>query len=318
MSVTIKELASKLNVSPATVSLALNNDKRVAKETAKSVKKLAAKLNYIPSNFGRGLQSRRSRLIGYLLGVTASFYDEILQGIGESCVKAKYGLLTGIISSDNEGIHDQILLFLEKNIEGLILSKNIPEETILLLKRHNIPFVFCSVHKPSVNELCVKNDDFMGGRLAAEHLVSLGHRFCACCTVYGERLKGNLAVLTENNCGEPVLFREVEELEKIMKQPERPTAIIAYSDSQAITITHLMKKIGLNIPEDVSLIGTDGLWFAELPEFSFTTVSQSRKSIGEVSVDLLLRKINGKEVESVFLPPELVVRNSTAVLIKNR
>lgn len=317
MSVTIKELASQLRISPATVSLALNNDKRVAEETAKSVKKLATKLNYIPNNFGRGLQSRRSRLIGYLLnGVTASFHNEILQGVGESCVKAQYGLLVGIVSSDSDSLRDQIRLCLEKNIEGLILSLDIPKETISLLERHNVPFVFCSVHNPTAKGLSVKNDDFMGGRLAAEHLVKLGHRFCACCTAYEERLQGNLAVLTESNCAEPVFFLKAEELENIMKQPKRPTAIIAYSDFQAIKIMHIMKKIGLRIPEDVSLVGTDGLWFTELPEFSFTTIVQSRKEIGEKSVDLLFRIINGEEVKSVFLPPKLVARNSTAALKK--
>jgi DNA-binding LacI/PurR family transcriptional regulator len=110
-----------------------------------------------------------------------------------------------------------------------------------------------------------------------------------------------------------VLFNSAEELEQIMQAAEHPTAIIAYSDFQAIEIMHIMAKLGLEVPRDVSLVGTDDLWFASLAEFSFTTVALPRKDIGRVSVKLLLDKIADKEPECIFLPPELVVRNSTAV-----
>jgi LacI family transcriptional regulator, galactose operon repressor len=315
MSVTIKELASMLKISPATVSLALNGDQRVAAKTAKKIKKLAKELNYIPNNFGRGLQSHRSRLVGYLLGgVTSSFYNELLQGVGEACVKAQYGLLTGIINKKLDSIQEQINLFLEKNIDGLILSIEISEDIVSLLESQNIPYVFCSRLPPAqiTDAICVKNDDYLGGRLAAEHLVKLGHRFFACCSFGGGRTEGNLTVLRENSFPEPILFSKAVELEEIMKKPKRPTAIIAYSDLQAIKIMHIMTKLGLKVPQDVSIIGTDDLWFAALPEFSFTSVALPRKSIGEVSVKLLLDKINGKETKSIFLAPELVVRNSTA------
>lgn len=314
MTLTIKQLAAKLNISPATVSLALNGDKRVAAKTVEKVKKISRELNYIPNNFGRGLQSSRSRLIGYLLGgITASFYDEILQGIGEACVKSQYGLLVGVTDGNKSNFDEQITLFIEKNIDGLILSLNASDETTSLLNKHKIPFVFCSVENFFPECSYVRNDDFKGGQLAAEHLVELGHSFCACCTKHPERLQGNLTVLRKNHCAEPVLFDNAEELEQIMPAPERPTAIIAYSDFQAIEIMHVMSKLGLAVPRDVSLVGTDDLWFADLAEFSFTTVAQSRKDIGRISVKLLLDKIVDKEPESILLPPELVVRNSTAV-----
>lgn len=316
MPVTIKELASMLKISPATVSLALNGDKRVAVKTVEKIKKLAKELNYIPNNFGRGLQSRRSRLIGYLLdGVTSSFYNELLQGVGEACVNAQYGLLTGIVGKKLDSIQEQINLFLEKNIDGLILSLEVPEDIILLLESKNIPYVFCSTPPPAriTDAICVKNDDYLGGKLAAEHLVKLGHSFFACCSFGGERTKGNLAILKEYNCLEPILFDRTADLEAIMKESKHPTAIIAYSDLQAIKIMHIMTKLGLKVPQDVSIIGTDDLWFAALPEFSFTSIALPRKNIGEVSIKLLLNKINGKEAKSIFLAPELVVRNSTAM-----
>ena len=318
MSVTIKELATALKISPATVSLALNGDKRVAAKTVQKIKELAKELNYIPNNFGRGLQSRRSRLIGYLLsGVTNSFYDEILQGIGEATVKAGYGLLTGIVrNKTNKQIKEQMRLFLEKNIDGLVLSVYLPRDILSVLKKQNIPFVFCSKSPQELDDVCVKNEDFQGGKLAAEHLIKLGHRSFACSKKQSERLRGNLTVLREYGCEEPMLFQNPAELEAIMTKTERPTAVIAYSDLEAIEIKHNMTKLGLRVPQDISIVGTDDLWFAALPEFSFTTIAQSRKDIGATTVELLLRKIDGQKTESIFLPPKLVVRNSTAAPAK--
>jgi DNA-binding LacI/PurR family transcriptional regulator len=316
MSITIKELASMLKISPATVSLALNGDKRVADKTVKKVKKLASELNYIPNNFGRGLQSRRSHLIGYLLdGVTSSFYNELLQGVGEACSKAQYGLLTGILGKKEENLKEQVNIFLEKNIDGLLLSLQAPEEVISSVKKQNIPFVFCSTPPENPDYTFVKNNDFEGGKMAAEHLINLGHRSFALSSIQSERLKGNLNVLRKNGFRE-VLFEKESELEAIMSKAEHPTAIIAYSDLEAIKIRHLLNKLGLRVPQDVSIIGTDDLWFASLPEFSFTTIAQPKKRIGETSVELLLKKINGKKVESMYLNPELIVRQSTSAPAK--
>ncbi len=312
MSVTIKELAVKLKISPATVSLALNNDKRVAADTVRKIKKLAAELNYIPNNFGRGLQSNRSHLIGYLVdGVTSSFYNELLQGIGEACSRFKYGLLTGIISKNPESLTEQVLIFLEKNVDGLVLSRQLPKEIIALIEKRGVPFVFCSVPQGNSKYTCVKNDDFAGGKVAAEHLVKLGHRFFACSATQQERLEGNLSVIKQAGCRE-VQYKAASELAAIMSEAEHPTAIITYSDIEAIEVRHIVTGLGLRVPEDVSIVGTDDLWFAALPEFSFTTVAQAKKRIGEVSVELLLKKINHHKVENTFLPPELIVRGSTA------
>lgn len=312
MSVTIKELAANLKISPATVSLALNNDKRVAAKTVQKIKELASELNYIPNNFGRGLQSKRSHLIGYLLdGVASSFYNELLQGIGERCSQKQYGLLTGIISKNPESLRDQIILFLEKNIDGLILSLQVPNEIITLLEKHGVPFVFCSASPHNSKHVCVKNNDYEGGRMAAQHLLELGHCYFACNAIQSERLAGNISAIEENGC-RYVLFESAEEIGEIMTKEAHPTAIISYSDIESIKIRHILTEHGLQVPEDVSLVGTDDLWFAALPEFSFTTIAQAKKRIGVASVEILLDKINGQKVENTFLTPELIIRASTA------
>ncbi len=313
MSVTIKELARLLNVSPATVSLALNGDSRVAEETSTKIKALADELDYVPNNFGRGLQSRKSRLAGYLAGsVTGSFFDLIMQGIGETAAAADYGLLTGITRA-SEKIDSQLKIFLEKNVDGIILSSNYSAhvEQFEKVERRKIPMVFCSTQDSGRHPFVI-TDNFKGGQLAAGHLISLGHRYLACCNHDKSRLAGNLDVIRRHGLPEPVQFPEGKELAAILKANPLITGITAYSDTHAIKIKHSVESIGLRIPEDISIAGFDDMWFSEIREFKFTTVAQPKKEIGQAAMQMLLELISGSDVASRFMEPALVVRESTA------
>lgn len=313
MSVTIKELARRLNVSPATVSLALNGDCRVAGETSAKIKALADELDYVPNNFGRGLQSRKSRLAGYLAGsVTGSFFDLIMQGIGETAAAADYGLLTGITRA-SEKIDAQVKIFIEKNVDGIILSSTYSAhiEQFEKVERRKIPMVFCSTQDSGGHPFVI-TDNFKGGRLAAGHLISLGHRQLACCRIEKDRLAGNLDAVHQHNLPEPVLFFDENDLPAILEANPSITGITAYSDTQAIKIKHVIESLGLRIPDDISIVGFDDMWFSELQELRFTTIAQPKKEIGQAAMQMLLELISGKNITSRFMEPELVVRKSTA------
>ncbi len=313
MSVTIKELARQLNVSPATVSLALNDDCRVAENTSAKIKALADKLDYVPNNFGRGLQSRKSCLAGYLAGsVTGSFFDLIMHGIGETAAAADYGLLTGITRA-SEKIDSQIKIFIEKNVDGIIFSSTYSDHAKQFEKveRRKIPMVFCST-RDSGRHPCVITDNFKGGQLAASHLISLGHRQLACCSIEKDRLAGNLDAVHRHSLPEPALFQKGEDLVSIMKTNPLITGITAYSDAQSIEVKHIIESLGLRIPDDVSIVGFDDMWFSEIQELRFTTIAQPKKEIGQTAMQMLLELIGGKAVTSRFMEPELVVRKSTA------
>ncbi|MDD5598774.1 MAG: LacI family DNA-binding transcriptional regulator [Victivallaceae bacterium] len=311
MHVTIKKLAAELGLSPGTVSLALNNDPRIAVATKARVKQLAAKLSYVPNNFGRGLQAGKSCLAGYMANsVIGSFFNIILQGIGEAATAADYGLLT--VLTGRTALDAQIRLFLGKNIDGLITSINYSgiSSNLKMLESRQIPVVFCSVRDSGPHPYVI-TDDFAGGQLAAEHLVSLGHRCLACCNEDTFRLKGNLDVIGKAKLPPPIIFRESEELEDALKG-RRISGIIAYSDQQAIKLKHMAERYGLRIPADLSIVGFDDLWFAELEEFNFTTVAQPKIEIGRQAMELLLQLIKTGKGGNRLLKPELVVRKSTA------
>ncbi|MDD5729297.1 MAG: LacI family DNA-binding transcriptional regulator [Victivallales bacterium] len=293
------------------MSLALNNDSRIAAETKSRIKQLAVQRGYVPNNFGRGLQTGRSCLAGYLAAtVTESFFNIILQGISEAATVANYGLLTALTADTAAAAN--IRLFLEKNVDGVIIAINysrIPA-ALKMLEARRVPVVFCSIEDSGPHPHVI-TDNFAGGRMAAEHLIALGHRCLACCGIDSSRLDGNLDIIGQSGLPAPLIFEKSDDLTAALKT-RRITGIIAYSDQQAIAIKHLAGRLGLRIPEDISIVGFDDLWFARLEEFSFTTIAQPKTEIGMETMNLLLRMTKSEPVENVLLKPELIVRKSTA------
>jgi DNA-binding LacI/PurR family transcriptional regulator len=320
MKTTLKSIAAMAGISPATVSLALANDPRVAEKTKTHVQEIARKLDYVPSSIGRALQSNRSRLIGYLVkSVTFSFANELLQGIGEVASHAGYGVLVGITGGSAKSEASHLKLFREKGVDGILASNFHPETAKILsvFENSGIPVIACSnvTFDKKVPAIVINNRK--GGRMAAEHLISLGHKRIAYCfypAPIKDRFAGACEVLNKAGCPEPVLCKNADHLASVLHSPKRPTGIICFSDFEAFEAKHAVETTGLSLPEDISIIGFDDLWISELPEFSLTTISQPKREMGTLSMQMLLERMEGKKVKSKFLEPSLVVRNSTAAI----
>lgn len=315
--VTIKSLAEQAGVSYATVSLALNNDPRVAEKTKLKIQKLAKQLNYVPNNFGRALQSNKSRLVGYLIpDVTGSFLVDILQGIGSAATRHNYGLLVAIADTE-EKMREQLELFREKRADGIIASYSL--EKLEKFEKNGIPIVLASSESTRKIFPFVITDNFEGGKIAAEHLISLGHRK----VLYAfapegkdssryDRFQGAKSALKSHKMPDILVASSEEELFQIFMGKKRPTAAICYSDCEAVRVQAVAKKAGLKVPQDLSITGFDDSRTASLPEYDFTTVAQAKTTIGKMAFEMLLKRINGEKVESIRLKPELIVRTSTA------
>jgi DNA-binding LacI/PurR family transcriptional regulator len=317
MSITLTQIARKAGVSPATVSLALRGDPRVADATRQRVCRLAEKAGYVPNNVGRALRSRRSRLVGYLLpDVTASFYSDILQGIGEAADAAGYSVLTAITEHSVESERRHLHAFHEKRVDGVLVSTFTEHacKRLRTLERSGTPVVVCSNATFDRRVPFVIIDNRRGGALAAEHLIELGHKrlgFCFSVAGAEERYAGAKGAAQRRRCRAPVRFRKPGDLRKGLRAGNRPTGIVACTDFAALEVKHVADELGLRIPEDLSIVGFDNLWFTGLPEFSFTTVAQPKREIGRLSMELLLKRIDGERARSRRLAPALVVREST-------
>lgn len=229
MSVTLKQLAAELGVSVATVSLALRNDPMVAEKTRQKVLELARKRDYVSSYLGKALQSRHTRLIGFLLrGITRTFYNEVLQGAGDAAAQTGYGLIVGWIDHSQENNMRQINMMLEKDVDALIISDN---EGIISgceerFVRRNKPVIYCT-GEPRNNFAFVVNDDILGGKLAFDLLYSRGHRHILISNQHALRCQGNKLAAA----GQPVKLTEYylpEDAIKLAVSDRSITGIAAY------------------------------------------------------------------------------------------
>ena len=150
--------------------------------------------------------------------------------------------------------------------------------------------------------------------MAMQHLIALGHKQIAYC--FGKnpdswarhRLCADIAV--RNDLPSPALCESVEDLKRQLDSSHRPSAIVAYSDLHAVQAIHVAKTLALDIPQDLSIIGFDDLFFSAWPEFSLTTISQPKQEIGLLAAEMLLSQIDGNGGSDILLPPSLIVRNS--------
>jgi DNA-binding LacI/PurR family transcriptional regulator len=317
---TLKKLAEKAGMSIGTVSRALRDDPLISESTRRKIHALAERMNYIPDNFGRGLQAASSRLIGLLISnIHDSFYSQTLQGIGEAATARGYGLVVGVTGDDPEKEIRQLRLFQEKRVDGIILSNYRPETVphLMALARGRLPMAVCDFETfdPAVPDLMV--DDVKAMRMLTVHLIGLGHRrlaFCYCMNRNAEkRFRAVARASRKAGLEKPICCANRAELEAAFGSRISPTAVLGYSDFHAVDAKHIAEKHGLKVPEQLSITGFDDLIFASWSEFKLTTIDQPKAELGSRSAELVFEQIGGQmKTRPVRFPPRLVVRASTA------
>lgn len=320
MTVTIKDIAEKTSLSVGTVSQALRNDPRIAESTRDKVMKASQEMGYVLSDFGRALRAGKSYMLGYFLSdISKSFYGNIMKGIAEEATKNKYGILFVAPPCDSESEISQIKYFEQKRVEGIIISGCEPETWDYLdnLNKNGLPVVLCGNYTPKSNITEVVTDDFLGGQLAAEHLIKLGHKnmiYYNPKKLFNYRLNGFLDALQNEGLPPPVICESQESLKMTLIQKNRPTALFAYSDFNAVEAIEIAKSIKLKVPADISVIGYDDNIYSSFNSINMTTLRQQKNEIGRMSVINILKKINGEKIKSTLLKPELIIRGSTSAL----
>lgn len=343
--VTLRDVAHASGVSPATVSIVLNNAplaRYIPLTTKDRIEKAAKKLGYRPKVVSRFLSAKRNRTVGVMVfDITDPFCTLILRGIENSLYQASY--LQVLTDGHNQrGRFERYLeMLLARPVEALIFVANwlfVDIDLLADLEKRNIPAVMIGRELNTGGVSSVMVDNEAGAHLGMEHLYSLGHRKIA--FIRGPKMlvdssprwRGvrsfarsvgleidpalvvDLPDSLDPNSSFEGGFRLTEEL---LKHKKRFTAIMAFDDLTAFGAIRGLARAGLKVPEDCSVIGFDDVIPAGLSVPSLTTVRQPMESLGSAAVGLVLEAVNAaieeREFEAVHrkLAPELVVRESS-------
>jgi DNA-binding LacI/PurR family transcriptional regulator len=337
--ITIADVAEKAGVSKTAVSFAFNNPDRLNTATASRILDIAHELGYRPDPVARMLTQRRTGAIGILtpqdLSVifTNPFFGSFSAGIAGVAEEHGYGL--HFISPLHGSLSRAIQRATVDGVVAIGLTDDHPE--IDEIRRAGLPMVL--VDSNTSGELAsVDVDDEGGARLAAQHLLDLGHRDIAILAiegptdarneeggVVGRRLRGYRSTLADAGIDVahdevavgPATFRGGRDaFNRLWSAGRRPTGVLAMSDAMAIGAIAAIHDLGLAIPDRISVVGFDDVELAESTNPPLTTVHQPVRGKGETAVRLLLAVIQGRDASPGHrrLDTRLVVRSSTGPL----
>lgn len=337
MKTTIKDIASHAGVSIATVSYVINETKSISPETKKRVFKAIKSLNYHPSKSARNLVTGKTGNIGFILTDdhflrTEPFYTKIFLGTEFEARGEGYYIILTSIKSDF-GKKDGLPRFiLNASIDGLIIAGKVPQNFLDRLSAYKVPTVFVDFVPPTNGYPLVLIDNIQGGMLATNHLIGLGHRNIGFISTdiehpsFSDRLNGYRLALeyaripVRNNViitSSAFQGRQggVDLTKRLFSSNKDITAVFAANDAMAIGAIHFLKTRGIKVPEDVSVIGFDGIEADTLLDPPLSTVGVPKIELGAEALKLLVNTLKNKKTlpKKIVVPVELIVRKSTSV-----
>jgi LacI family transcriptional regulator len=323
ITVGMREVATAAGVSVSTVANVLSRPSIVAPETRLRVQQAIDEVGYVPNGPARQLRGRPSPIVGSVtLDLANPFHAEVNRGIEDRLAEA--GCVMLACSTDLRPATEARLLSLleQQGVRGIIIS---PADATPLpgLSRRGTPIVLLDHPKERLDLCAVAVDDVLGGRLAGEHLLALGHRRIAYLSATVD--PGPVARRREG------LRRAVGQIMDVrvdMHPPSlgeaaaaaagrvmalEPTAVVCLNDTAALGLLDGLAALGVRVPEDLSVVGYDDLPFARRLAPALTTVSQPKYQLGYAAAELLLDEGRaGHTHREVRFQPSLVVRASTA------
>lgn len=339
MSYTIKDVAKKAGVSTATVSLVVHDHKRISPETRKKVLKVIKQLNYYPSRSARGLVSKKTGNIGFILTEdhflkTEPFYTRIFLGTEFATRETNYYVLLTTVNSDYTNGEPLPRFLEEKSVDGIIIAGKVPHLLIERIKQIGIPFVFVDYHPTSGAYPAVMIDNIKGGVLATKHLIDQGHRKIGFVggdlnhPSISDRLYGYRKALNQASIDVNESYISIEEqnttkqtgysaAEKLFNSSPDITAVFACNDAMALGVLQYLKEHSYKVPEDVSLIGFDDVESDVLVEPTISTIKVPKIELGVEAMKLIVSVVENNDVspKKTLIPVELVIRESTQRII---
>ncbi len=333
-SVSLKQLADHLGLSPATVSVVINRAAvadTISQDTKDLILAAARKFNYRPNFFARSLRTQRSLTIGVMVPeVSDGYATGVLSGIEDYLLQEGYFYFVASHRHRADLIDEYPKLFLDRAVDGII-AVDTPWRHKL-----RVPVVTVSGHNEAPGIVNVVLDHELAADLALKHLVGLGHRHIA--FIKGQAFSSDtdvrwdaildvtaklrisvspeLTVQMEGDSPSPHLGYEVTAT--LIKSRHPFTAIFAFNDISAMGAIRALHESGLRVPEDVSVVGFDDIQSAAYQNPGLTTVRQPLRKMGAIAAETVLHSVRTPSVRSktkqITVAPELVVRGTTSTM----
>ncbi len=328
MGITSRDVARLAGVSQPTVSRALRGDPRVSEETVRKVRMAAEALNYVPSEAGRSLSTRVTRRIGVLVtDLTNPFYPHLVAPLHDELEAQGYRMMLFTERSDAPAAAEQLV---DGSIDGIVLATSTLDSALPAeLNRRGLPFVYLNREGMAPADAVVV-DNRAGGALAARQLIASGHRHIG--GIFGpdntstgrDRELGFRQALADAGIAlRPAHVRygpfEFETgltaLPDLLAASPAPTALFCGNDVVAIGVLDAATRLGIEVPERLTVIGFDDIPMAAWARFQLTTVRHDLHRMARTAAQLVVERVSGAyegEPRRVVLTPRFVARRTHA------
>jgi LacI family transcriptional regulator len=339
MTATINDVAREAGVSITTVSRVLNNNYPVKQETRQKIENAIEKLRYEPNAMARSLITKKTAMIGVVVpGITNLFFPTIVEAIEEYAKTKGYSISLCNTGGDSNAETDVVQKLVSRQVDGLVVIdptiENLEKEYYEKLSK-TVPIILVNGAPSGTKCNFVCYDEEIGASEAFKYLLKLGHKKIAFVRghksfSYDIKEKMYLDMIKDKgltykkvlNVGKGNKIEVVEstesQVEKLLLQEERPTAVFACNDLMAVGVINACRKSGVNVPEDMSVIGFDNTLLAEVTHPKLTSVDQNMKQIGHrAALELLDIIENGSQGrKTITLDTKLIVRESCGKIKK--
>lgn len=337
---TIKDIAKLCGVGVSTVSRAINDDPGISPRTKERVLKVIKEYHYVPNNSARNLKMTGSNTIALMVrGIDNIFFQSMFDGFQNELHKRGYDFLLYSVYEKSDIVQEAVEIAKEKRLKGIIVLGGNMEDPVRDLEQLGVPYVLCTVahsmYTPAPHANSVSINDEKESYRAVQYLIKKGHRRIAIITghkddyaVGGQRLEGYKKALSD--AGIPIdesligyMVTDYAEftpengyaVAKQLLNRADFTALYCISDMTAIGAYKAISEAGLNIPDDLSVIGFDGIELGKFMAPALTSILQPKDDMVRSSVELLDNAINGDTTpRQLFYPAKLLERDSVRTI----
>lgn len=320
----IREVAKLAGVSPATVSRVMNGTANVDDEKKARVLQAISETGFVPNAVARSLFKKSARMIGLIIpSITNPFFTQMASAIEKTADEYGYRLIFCNTGTDLEKEKAALTMLTSMNADGIILTTS-NDEIEPYVEQCSVPVVITDrLFKKKSRNNYVHCDHYAGGRLAIEHLIDCGCKNIVC--VKGPqhissakaRYDGYRDVCKEHGIAEQTIECDydfnaglVTTEGMLMRYPD-VDGVIACNDMVAISIYKVLRKKGIKVPEQIQIIGFDGVYLSDLITPELTTVAQPIEEIGRKAAELIIHKDENQGEKEYVLPAKLIMRETT-------